>query len=144
MNKRKYFFITEKTIIDKPIERQSHSAGWKYAVFYCGCKWDQRLDLRVEWYKEGIKMAKFDNRVYLEDRASGPPRLLYITDLTIQDSGNYSCRAYTKVGNVESEAWAWNFLKIKGPPEPPAAVHVSGNCASRTNVVVHWKKGKYL
>ena len=42
-------------------------------------------------------MAKFNNRVYLEDRVLGPPRLLYITDLLIQDAGNYSCRASTKV-----------------------------------------------
>ena len=57
-------------------------------------------------------MAKFDSRIYLEDRATGPPRLLYIRNLTIQDAGNYSCHAYTKVGDYISQAWAHAELRI--------------------------------
>jgi len=126
------------------MQRHEHKIGWDQTIFYCGCEWDPRLDLRVDWYKEGIRMAKFNDRIFLEDRAMGPPRLLYIKDLTIQDAGNYSCHAYTKVGNVVSEAWSSNNLIVIGPPEPPAAVRVSGDCRNRKNVMVHWKKGEEL
>ena len=57
---------------------------------------------------------------------------------------NHSPQYFTQVGNVISEAWASNLLKIKGPPEPPAAVKVEGNCRIRSNVVVKWKKGEEL
>ena len=51
-----------------------------------------------------------------------------------------------QVGDVESVAESWNFLKIRGPPEPPTAVQVSGDCTaiSPLNIVVSWKKGEDL
>lgn len=115
-------------------------------VLFCGVEWDQRLDLRVEWYKEGVKMAKFDNRVFLEDRAIGPPRLLYIKNVTIEDAGNYSCHAYTKVGDVVSEDWAHAFLTVKGPPEPPAGVRIeSGSCqGSDPRIELRWERGEEI
>ena len=59
-------------------------------------------------------MAKFSDKVFLESRAKGPPRLLYIKNLTIYDAGNYSCHAYAKVGNVISEQWAHALMRVKG------------------------------
>lgn len=81
---------------------------------FCGADYDEQLDLRIEWYKAGVKMAKFDSRIYLENRASGPPRLLYINDFKITDAGVYSCHAYTKYGDVISEQWAHGSIRIKG------------------------------
>ena len=47
---------------------------------------------------------------------------------------------------MESVAESWNLLKIRGPPEPPAAVQVSGNCSASnlSSIVVSWKKGEEL
>ena len=73
-----------------------------------------RLDLRIEWYKGGVRLQKTDAHVYTEGRASGPPRLLYIDDVGVLDRGNYSCHAYTKIGDVISEDWGHGYLRIKG------------------------------
>ena len=59
-------------------------------------------------------MTKFDDRVYLEQRARGPPRILFINDLTIYDAGNYSCHAFTEVGPRISEQKHTAELIVKG------------------------------
>ena len=88
-------------------------------------------------------MAKFDNRIYIEKRTAGPPRILYINNLTIDDAGNYSCHAFTKVGNVVSEQTRYAYLIVKGPPQPPAGVHVRGDCQN-FNAILHWTRGEEL
>ena len=106
--------FSEPVVITHPPLENSHLVNWGYSVFYCGASWDPRLDLRIEWYKGGVRMAKFSDKVYLENRAKGPPRLLYIKNLTIYDAGNYSCHAYAKVGNIVSEQWAHALMRVKG------------------------------
>lgn len=81
---------------------------------FCGASYDARLDLRIEWYKGGVRLMKFLGHIALEGRSSGPPRLLFIDDVTVDDRGNYSCHAYTKIGEVISEQWAHGRLRIKG------------------------------
>jgi len=104
----------EPTIITNPPENLTYQIGWDYGMMYCGASYDERLDLRIEWYKAGVLMNKFDNRVYLESRASGPPRILHFHDFRITDAGRYSCHAYTEYGDMISEQWAHGSIRIKG------------------------------
>ena len=83
-------------------------------MLYCGATYDSRLELWIDWYKGGVKMAKFDDRVYLESRVMGPPRVLYIHDFRITDRNIYSCHAFTEIDDVVSEDWAYANLNIKG------------------------------
>ena len=106
--------MLEPTIINRPPQNLTYQVGWPYASIFCGATWDKKLDLRIEWYKGGVKMAKFDDRIYLETRATGPPRILYINNIRITDGGIYTCHAYTKVGDVISESKASARLTVKG------------------------------
>ena len=138
-------FHLEPTVINNPPESLSHAVNWGYSVLYCGATWDPKLDLRIEWYKGGVRMAKFSEKVFLEQRAKGPPRLLYIKDLTIYDAGNYSCHAYTKVGNIISEQWREARLRIKGAPQPPAGVSIqAGDDCEDFAAMLTWSRGEEL
>ena len=138
----------EPTIITNPPENQTHEVGWPFVEIFCGASWDPRLDLRIEWFKGDVRMTKFTpGKIYMEDRAMGPPRILYINNLTIDDTGKYTCHAYTKVGNIISEQVADAWLNIKGPPEPPAGVHVTGSCEiydPNNPPVLQWTRGEEL
>ena len=59
-------------------------------------------------------MNKLDSRIYLESRASGPPRILYFHDFKVTDAGTYSCHAYTTYGDIKSEQWGHGSIRIKG------------------------------
>ena len=108
--------FSEPTVITHPPANLTYQVGWPYLNIFCGASYDKRLDLRIEWYKGGVQLMKFTDQIYLEGRASGPPRILFINDVTVADRGNYSCHAYTKIGDVISEDWAHGWLRIKGIP----------------------------
>ncbi|XP_047146188.2 fibronectin type III domain-containing protein isoform X1 [Hydra vulgaris] len=135
--------VLEPTVITHPPISQGHQIGFYGIQLFCGASWDTRLELRIEWYKGGVRMAKFDDRIYIEKRSAGPPRILYINNLTIDDAGNYSCHAFTKVGNVVSEQTAFAILTVRGPPQPPAGVRVTGNCGNY-DALIQWTRGEEL
>lgn len=138
--------VLEPTVITNHIESRREDIGWDYTELFCGASWDKKLDLRIEWYKGGVRMTKFTNRVYLEERATGPPRLLFIRKLTVDDAGMYSCRAYTTVGNVISEKWSHANLTVKAPPEPPTGLLIDGNCYNKDkeDVILRWHRGEQI
>ncbi|XP_065067285.1 fibronectin type III domain-containing protein-like isoform X2 [Rhopilema esculentum] len=114
-------------------------------VLVCNATYDQRLQLRIHWEKDGERIKAFDGRFMLEQRVSdAAPRLLIIKKLKFEDRGNYTCKAYTilsTTANVRSEDVATRYLSVSAAPDSPTSLTLPVSCANY-RPTVEWRVGE--
>ncbi|XP_068759030.1 fibronectin type III domain-containing protein-like [Montipora capricornis] len=100
----------------------------------CEAEADPRLTVKYNWTKDGSPLEYQGNIEWRESQ-----NVLIIADITVFDSGIYTCVAFTPKPQM-SEVKASATIDITGVPDPPTNLTLSPNCGNRTTTI-SWEPG---
>lgn len=139
-------YAVVETVITKKPASLTKKVGTKMAQLYCDAVYEKKyLKGTFQWLRNGQPFTSSKN-VYLENRLTGPKRIMFFKDIPMSAAGGYTCRVYAEDSSrrIISEDTAVGSITVIGKPKSPVEGSLTGDCDNSSNsLALSWKQDNY-